>query len=82
MKGIVLPAAVVVAAFWSAGAVAAPPPSASCAGIITSFEATELPPGFVGDEVSDLAGPEFGKVVSNLARSHLGSLEECASVAP
>lgn len=82
MKGIVLLTAVVVSALWSAGAVAAPSPSASGAGIITSFEATELPPGFVGDEVSGLARPEFGKVISNLARSHLGSLEECASVAP
>jgi hypothetical protein len=73
---------VAVAALLGGPAGAAPPPTASCAGILTSFEATQLPPGFVGSEVSGLAGPGFGDVIRNLAWNHLGSLEECATIAP
>jgi hypothetical protein len=73
---------VAVAAVLSGSAVAAPPPAASCAAILTSFEATQLGPGFVGAEVSGLAGPGFGEVIRNLARNHLGSLDECATIAP
>jgi hypothetical protein len=83
MKRLVVVAVVVaVAAGLSGSASASPPPSASCAAIPTSFEATQLPPGFVGSEVSGLAGRGFGEVIRNLARNHLGSLEECAGIAP
>jgi hypothetical protein len=71
-----------IAAAVSGSAGAAPPPSASCAAILTSFEATQLPPGFVGAEVSGLAGSGFGEVIRNLARNHLGSLDACAAIAP
>jgi hypothetical protein len=79
-----LVAAIVVGAVaaTSGTAGASPPPSASCAAILTSYEATQLPPGFVGAEVSGLAEPGFGEVVSGLARSRLGTLEECATIAP
>ena len=72
----------VVAAALSGSAGASPPPAASCAAILTSFEATQLPPGFVGAEVSGLAGPGFGKIISGLAQSHLGTLDGCAAIAP
>ena len=75
---------VLVAAALSGAATAqaAPADRASCAAILTSFEATELPAGFVGAEVSSLAGPDFGGVASGLGKAHLGSLEECATIAP
>jgi hypothetical protein len=47
--------------------------SASCVGIITSYEASQLPPGSVGREVSELAGSASGlgpAFVSPLAREH------------
>jgi len=61
---------------------AAPVDPASCVAILTSFEATQLPAGFVGGEVSGLAGPEFGAVARRLATAHLGGLESCAAIAP
>lgn len=83
MKRLAVGAIVVgVAAVLSGSAGASPPPAASCAAILTSFEATQLPPGFVGAEVSGLAGPGFGQVITNLARSHLGTLGDCAAIAP
>lgn len=82
MRSLVALAAVLVTAVTASGAIAAPSSSASCAGIITRFEATELPPGFVGMETSGLASAEFGKVVTGLANNHLGTLEECAAGAP
>lgn len=81
-KGLTVAATVALAATLSGPAGAAPPQSASCAAILTSFEATQLPPGFVGTEVSGLAGPDFGQVISGLAQSHLGTLENCAAIAP
>jgi hypothetical protein len=71
-----------VAAALSGSAGASPPAAASCAAILTSFEATQLPPGFVGAEVSGLAGPGFGMIINNLAKNHLGTLEDCAAIAP
>jgi hypothetical protein len=76
-------AAVAAIATVTAGvASAAPADRASCTAILTSFEATQLPAGFVGGEVSGLAGPDLGVVVSRLASSRLGSLESCAAIAP
>jgi hypothetical protein len=82
MRSLVALAAVLVTVATASDALAAPPSSAGCAGIITRFEATEFPPGSVGAETSGLAGPEFGHVVSGLATIHLGNLEECAAEAP
>jgi hypothetical protein len=48
--------------------------------VITSYEASELTPGFVGEEVSGFApsGPGLGaSLVSPLAHQHLGSFENC-----
>jgi hypothetical protein len=56
-------------------------PQASCVGVITSFEGSQLPAGSVGSEVSGLAHsvPSLGSVqVSPLAREHRGSIEGCA----
>ena len=56
------------------GTAPASPPAnapASCVAVITSFEATQLPPGSVGREVSGLAtgAPGLGRaIVSPLAR--------------
>ncbi|HEX4671754.1 MAG TPA: hypothetical protein VH279_05780 [Solirubrobacteraceae bacterium] len=52
---------------------------ASCVAVITSYEASQLPPGSVGTEVSGLASdPGLGAaLVSPLARVHPGSLEAC-----
>jgi hypothetical protein len=56
-------------------------PRAGCVGIVTSWEATELPAGSVGGEVSELAGRGFGAgFVAPLAKYHLGSLDGCATV--
>ena len=55
---------------------ARPAPAASCVGIITSAEASQLPPGSVGQEVSGLARsvPRLGEaLVSPLARAHGGN---------
>lgn len=48
-------------------------PSASCVAVVTSYEASQLPPGSVGREVSDLARSASGlgrALVSPLAREH------------
>jgi hypothetical protein len=83
MRRVVIGATVVAAAAALAGsASASPPPSASCVAILTSYEATQLPAASVGAEVSGLAGPGFGQVVSALAASHLGTLDDCAAIAP
>ena len=53
----------------------------SCVAIITSFEASQLPAGAVGAEVSGLAtsAPGFvGEFVSGLAKEHAGSIAACA----
>jgi hypothetical protein len=72
----------VAAAVLSGSAVASPPQSASCVATLTSYEATQLPAGSVGAENSSLAGPGFGQVASGLAQSHLGTLGDCAAIAP
>jgi len=64
--------AVVAFAGVPAGAPASPPAGApaSCVGVITSYEASQLPPGSVGGEVSGLAtsAPGLaGAIVSPLA---------------
>jgi hypothetical protein len=65
----------------SATAVAQQPadPRASCVAVITSYEASQLAPGSVGEEVSRLASsPGLGStLVSPLAHKHLGSIETC-----
>lgn len=72
-----------VAMLASAGAASAEPPAdppPSCVALITSYEASQLAPGFVGHEVSGLAtsGPGLGSaLVSPLAQRHLGSFESC-----
>ena len=63
-------------------AVAAPSSAASCVGTITSFEASQLAPGSVGEEVSGLASarPGLGRdVVSPLAQTHAGTIPGCVS---
>jgi hypothetical protein len=55
-------------------------PRASCVAVITSYEASHLAPGSVGQEVSGLAtsSPGLGsELVSPLAHNHLGSIETC-----
>ena len=55
-------------------------PRSSCVAVITSYEASQLTHGFVGQEVSGLAtsGPGLGaSLVSPLAHEHLGSFESC-----
>ena len=54
----------------------------SCVALITSFEATQLAAGAVGQEVSGLARtPGLGvRLVSPLARAHPGSIEDCLAV--
>ena len=52
----------------------------SCVAVITSYEASQLPSGSIGQEVSGLAmsGPGLGQaLVSPLAHKHLGSIEVC-----
>lgn len=65
----------------SAVAVAEQPANAhaSCVAVITSYEASQLPPGSVGAEVSSLASsPGLGAtLVSPLAQRHLGSIDAC-----
>ena len=56
-------------------------PKASCVATITSYEASQLQPGAVGREVSGLATSApgvVGSLVSDLARTHGGSIEACA----
>jgi hypothetical protein len=55
-------------------------PRASCVGTLVSFEATELPAGFVGHEVSEAARSQPGivaQLVRELAKQHGGSVEAC-----
>jgi hypothetical protein len=54
-------------------------PRASCVAVITSYEASRLAAGFVGNEVSGLARSlDLGSaLVSPLAHGHLGSIEAC-----
>jgi len=55
-------------------------PNASCVATITSYEASQLQPGAVGNEVSALTtvAPGFvGDLVSELARAHADSIEAC-----
>jgi hypothetical protein len=66
----------------SSGTASAQPPAnprASCVAVITSYEASQLAPGSVGNEVSGLAqSPGLGSaLVSPLAQKHLGSIEAC-----
>jgi hypothetical protein len=66
-------AAVAVGGLLGASASHAADTSASCVGVITSYEASQLPPGSVGREVSELAHgvPNLGlALVSPLAREH------------
>jgi hypothetical protein len=78
---VVLGAALALLVAPAGPASAAPSNSrASCVGVITSYEGSQLAPGSVGHEVSGLAtqGPGFGTaLVSPLAHEHLGSLESC-----
>lgn len=82
-RAAALAAAVVALGSSSGAALAAGSPAsreASCVATITSYEATQLPSGAVGTEVSGLAGSAPGAVgglVSDLARSHGGSIESC-----
>jgi len=71
--------AMLVASGGAASAEQPANPRASCVAVITSHEASQLAPGFVGHEVSGLASsPGFGRVlVSPLAHNHLGSIETC-----
>ena len=69
----------------SGGAMAgqAASPASSCVAVITSYEATQLDAGFVGNEVSGFAtsGPGLGAaLVGPLAQNHLGSLAACREV--
>jgi hypothetical protein len=66
-------AAVAFGGLLGASASQAADPSAGCVGVITSYEASQLPPGSVGREVSELAHvvPNLGRaLVSPLAREH------------
>jgi hypothetical protein len=86
MRGHILVMLGTAAATFSGagGAASAEQPAdggASCVALITSYEATQLGPGFVGSEVSGLAasGRAFGQtLVSPLAQKHLGSIERCS----
>ena len=83
MRSLHLTASVAAALLATPGATAVAnqpaSPKASCVAVITSYEASQLPPGSVGDEVSGLAStPGLGAaLVSPLARTHLGSIEAC-----
>jgi hypothetical protein len=73
-------AAMITASVGVASAAPSAGPRASCVAVITSYEASQLPPGSVGREVSGLAssGPGLGAaLVSPLAHNHLGSIESC-----
>jgi hypothetical protein len=76
-----LTAAIALAAAGTTAS-AAPPasPRASCVALITGYEASQLPAGSVGQEVSGLArSPGLGsRLVSPLAHEHLGAIEACA----
>lgn len=74
-------AAVAVALTPTAAAAQSASPQASCVAVITSYEASQLPAGSVGHEVSGLArsvSPLGSELVGPLARRHLGSVADCA----
>ena len=79
----VIVAAVAALAVPGGAALGAGPPAspqASCVATITSYEASQLQPGGVGEEVSGLAtsAPGLGRrLVSDLAKAHSGSVEAC-----
>jgi hypothetical protein len=83
MKRLLIAAVTVLVLLGASGAGAAAQqpasPTSSCVALITSFEATELAPAAVGQEVSGLASiPGLGyRVVSPLARAHVASIEAC-----
>jgi hypothetical protein len=71
----------VIAGIVPAANASAVSPRASCVAVITSVEASQLAPGFVGAEVSGLAGPDFGSgLVAPLAGQHLATVEDCRAV--
>jgi uncharacterized membrane protein len=82
-RGLVAIATVLAMLVMSSAAVTAAQaasPQASCVGVITSYEASQLAPGSVGAEVSGLARSDLGlgsAVVSPLAHTH-GSIADCA----
>ena len=84
MRGVaitVTTAIAMLAVFGGATSAQAASPQASCVGVITSYEGSELPAASVGHEVSGLAtsGPGLGvAIVSPLAHRHLSSIEACA----
>jgi hypothetical protein len=62
-----------------ASAAPSPSPSASCMGTLVAFEA-HLAPGFIGDELKELAPQSAGEVgafARVLAQQRGGSLEAC-----
>lgn len=76
--------AIVCAVFGvAAGAAFAQSPAsseASCLGILVSWEATTLPPGSVGKEVSAAARSQpgvLGGLARTVAKEHGGSVEAC-----
>ena len=72
--------AAAIAAIGAVPALGGANAGASCVGIITSAEATQLPPGSVGQEVSGLAHavqPLGSSLVGGLAGEHAGSIESC-----
>jgi len=80
MLRVTITAAVAMLAVSGTGASAQQPANsgASCVALITSYEASQLASGFVGQEVSTFAtsGPGLGTVlVAPLANAHLGSVE-------
>jgi hypothetical protein len=83
MKRLMTTVVTVATLAASSGAASAVPPAdppSSCVALITSYEASQLAPGFVGHEVSGLAtsGPGLGRaLVSPLAHEHLGSFGGC-----
>jgi hypothetical protein len=83
MKRLMITVVTVAMLAASSGAASAEPPAdppPSCVALITSYEASQLAPGFVGHEVSGLATsrPGLGSaLVSPLAHKHLGSFESC-----
>jgi hypothetical protein len=80
----VVAAAVAALTVPSGAALSAGPPAspqASCVATITSYKASKLQPGAVGNEVSGLAtsAPGLGRdIVSDLAKAHAGSIDTCS----
>jgi hypothetical protein len=82
-RAVVVTAVLVVLGVPSSAALAAVSPAsskASCVATITSYEASQLPPGAAGKEISGLGTSEpglVGGIASYLARAHAGSIEAC-----